>query len=348
MRWILTLLSLGFATPAFADVEAFRDWRAECTDENICVLVNRATGPAGEDVVLALRRRPEADAPWQISVTPLDPPVDLTHPFAMNVDGGPKLTFNPGYDFLTYGAPSNLFLVNAGLAERLLGGMAGGNKAGVFYEPDGGGKASASFALPGLADGLAWIDEAQARTDLSRRVAPPVDLEPHESMAGLSSAIDGGSGQRGLPNNVLAQHYGVHGCEDLDSPLMAKTEPFSARLSDSAVLYAVPCTASGGAVASRLYIVETGEIGGIEALSFARYSAAYGWTGSDTLINVSLDADTGELSSVSAGRDVDGCGHAARWRWRDIRLALIEYHYRETCGGSDDPARWPVVFALTE
>ncbi len=75
MRCILTVLILVFATPALA--EAFSDWRAECTDENLCVLVNRATGPAGEDVVLTLRRRPEADAPWQISVTVAYPHLTL-------------------------------------------------------------------------------------------------------------------------------------------------------------------------------------------------------------------------------------------------------------------------------
>ena len=336
----------GLLAPVSAEIAAFGDWRAECTDETICVLVNQATGPDGEDVVLALRRRPEADAPWQVSVTPLHPAIDLIHPFAMNVDGGPKLTFNPGYDYLAYGSTDNLFLINSGLAERLLGLMSDGREATLFYEPDGGGSASASFALAGLADGLAWIDAAQARTDVSRRVAPPIDLAPHESMAGLSSAIDGGQGQRGLPNNVLAQHYGVHGCEDLDSPLMARTEPLTVRLSDTAILYGVPCTATGGRVASRLYLVETGEIGGIASLSFARYSTAWGWSGTDTLVDVSFG--DGELTSVTAGRDVDGCGHAARWRWRDIAFALIEYRYRETCTGSDDPKTWPVVFALEQ
>ncbi len=351
MRRLLALPPIALlaflATPAGAgEAQAFGDWRAECSDGNICVLVNRGAGADGEDVVLALRRRPEADAPWQLSVTPLEPGIDLTHPFAMNVDGGPKLTFNPGYDYLAFGSADNLFLVNAGLGERLLSEMAGGAEAKVFYEPDGGGSASASFALSGLAAGLAWIDREQARDDANRRIAPPDDLAPHESMANLETPIDGGKGQRGLPNNVLAQHYGVHGCEDLDSPLMAKTQALTARLSDSAVLYAVPCTATGGRVASRLYVVETGEIGGIETLAFARYSATWGWTGTDTLIDVRLDGAAGEIRSATAARDVDGCGHAARWRWRDIAFALVEYRYRETCSGSDDPKRWPVVFEL--
>jgi len=345
MRLIFAfLLPLLLPAAALAEVEAFGDWRAECTDDIICVLVNRGAGPDGADVVLALRRRPEADAPWQLSVAPLDPGIDLTHPFAMNVDGGPKLTFNPGYDFMAFGSAGNLFLVNSGLAERLLGQMVGGLESSVFYEPAGGGSASASFALPGLADGLAWIDAQQVRTDTSRRIAPPNDLEPDESMAGMTQAVDGGPGQRGLPNNILAQHYGVHGCEDLDSPLMARAEPLVARLSDTAVLFAVPCTIAGGRIASRLYLLETGEIGGIQSLAFARYSTEWGWSGTDTLIDVDFDETSGDLTSYATGQDVDGCGHYGRWRWRDIRFALLEYRYRRTCSGSDDPASWPAVF----
>ncbi|MEJ8572193.1 DUF1176 domain-containing protein [Microbaculum marinum] len=337
---------LAAASAEAAETAAFRGWQAECTDDNICVLVNRATGAAGEDAVIALRRLPDAGAPWQILVTPLDPAIDLTHPFALNVDGGPKLTFNPGYDFLAYGPAGNLFLVNPGLAGRLLGAMAGGMSAALYYEPEAGGSAAAVFALPGLADGLAWIDDRQSRLDRNRRVAAPVDLEPHESMAGLVTPIDGGTGERGLPNNVLTQHYGVHGCERLDSTLMSATQPLTGRLSDSAVLYAIPCTATGQRVDYRLYVVETGEIGGIDTLSFARYSRDYGWTGTDTLVDIAYDPEEGVLTSASPHREVDGCGHYARWRWTDIRFALIEYRYRESCGGAGDPRQYPEVFRL--
>jgi len=344
LRILILFTGLASAPAHAGDTAVFRDWQAGCTDENLCLLVNRAAGAEGADAVLALRRRPEADAPWQILVTPLEPAIDLAHPFALRVDGGPKLTFNPGYDFRSFGAPDNLFLINSGLAGRLLEAMAAGREAAFHYEPDGGGSASVRFALPGLADGLAWIDDRQARADLNRRVAPPVDLAPHASMDDIQSPIDGGTGQRGLPNNVLAQHYGVHGCEDLDSPLMAATDPLIARLSDSAVLFGVPCTAAGDRIAYRLYIVETGEIGGIETLAFARYSGDYGWTGTNTLLNVAFDEDKGELTSASSHREVDGCGHFARWRWADIRFALVEYRYRGACGGASDPKRFPAVF----
>lgn len=348
--------SMAATSPAATGT--FGDWQADCGDEGVCVLFNRSAGSAdgdgtGEDAVLALRRGPAPDASWQLFVAPLAPPADLTHPFALWVDGGPKLTFNPGYDFLAFGTPNNLFLVNSGLATRLLKMMMAGGNADFAWEPDGGGSARVRFALPGLDDGLRWIDGQQGRkqqgiAERERTVTAPTDLQPHPIMADVRSPIDGGTGQRGLPAYLLGQHYGVHGCEDLDSPLMAKTEPRDARLSDSAVLYVVPCTVSGKRIASRLYVVETGEIGGIETLTFARYAADYGWVGTDTLVNVEFDTDKGELISVSSDRDVDGCGHAAHWRWRGIRFALVEYRYRETCSGSANPAQWPVVFRLAE
>lgn len=335
------------ATPARAQAqesETFRGWRADCTAEPLCVLSTRS-GDGSADVSLALRRLPGSGEPWQLVVTPENPAASLTDTLAFSVDGKAKLTFNPAYDYLAYAGPAHLFLINGGLATRLLGEMVGGLALEVFYEPDGGGSARAQFDLPGLVSGMDWIDARQNRTDRDRSVAAPLDLPPDPAMADVRAPVDGGIGERGLPHRLVEHHYLTTGCERLEGTLLSGVEVVSGRLSDSALLFALPCVATGETVSYRLYVVETGEIGGIEPLSFAAFSPSHGWTGTETLTNVTFDSAEGRLTSLRPGRDEDGCGRYGAWRWTGWRFALLEYRFRRDCDRTA-PQSWPVVFRL--
>lgn len=323
--------------------ETFRGWRADCTAELVCLLSIGSGG--GADVSLALRRLPGAGEPWQLVVTPENPAASLTDTLAFSVDGKAKLTFNPAYDYLAHAGPAHLFLVNAGLATRLLGDMVGGLALEVFYEPEGGGSARARFDLPGLVSGMEWIDARQGRTDRDRTAAAPVDLLPDPAMADVRAPVDGGTGDRGLPRRLVEYHYLTTGCEQLEGTLLAGIDVVSGRLSDSALLFALPCVATGETVSYRLYVVETGEIGGIEPLSFAAFSPSHGWIGTETLTNVAFDPGEGRLTSVRAGRDEDGCGRYGVWRWVGWRFAMVEYRFRRDCDGRE-PRSWPLVFRL--
>ncbi|TCT13646.1 uncharacterized protein DUF1176 [Tepidamorphus gemmatus] len=339
--FIAAMLASSLATARQS--ETFRGWQAACTAELVCLLSKRAGG--GADVSVALRRLPGADEPWQLVVTPNEPAASLTDTLAVSVDGRAKLTFNPAYDYLAYGGPTHLFLINAGLATRLLGEMVGGLLLEIFYEPAGGGRATATLDLAGLVSGMQWIDSRQGRTDRDRTVAAPVDLLPDPAMADVRAPVDGGTGDRGLPRRLVDHHYLATGCEQLDSTLLAGIDVVSGRLSESALLFALPCVATGESVGYRLYVVETGEIGGIEPLSFAAFSPTHGWIGTDTLTNVAFDPGTGLLTSVRAARDEDGCGRHGTWRWIGWRFAMVEYRFRRDCDRTQ-PRSWPVVFRL--
>lgn len=341
---ILTLLCTGLMARA-DDTTPSGHWRMKCNDVQGCRIVTRGMGPNGEEAILALRRLPGSDSRWHILTTPLAPLIDLTHPFAIGVDGGPKLTFNPGYDFRAYESADSLYLINEGLADRLLEALMAGRAATLYYEPAGGGSAVVLFKLDGLSAGLDWIDTQQRRTDGDRQVTAPTRLRPHASMNDIRAPVDGGDGRVGLPEGVLARHYGVQGCEDMNSSLLAATAPLIARLSDTALLFGLPCTRSGAVTRYRLYVVETGEIGGIESLSFARFSSAYGWTGTQALANIRFDEEAGELIAQSTAADLDGCGYYGRWKWQDIRFALVEYRYRDTCTGASNPTAWPQAYS---
>lgn len=326
------------------DTETFRGWRTDCTVESVCVLSTRS-GDDGADVSLALRRLPGAGEPWQLVVTPENPTASLADTLAFSVEGKAKLTFNPTYDYLAYAGPAHLFLTNGGLATRLLGEMVGGLALGVFYEPDGGGSARARFDLPGLVSGMEWIDSRQDRTDRDRSVAAPLDLLPDPAMADVRAPVDGGTGERGLPRRLVEHHYLATGCERLDGALLSGVEVVSGRLTDSALLFALPCVATGETVSYRLYVVETGEIGGIEPLSFAAFSPNHGWIGTETLTDVTFDPTERRLTSLRPGRDEDGCGRFGVWRWDGWRFAMLEYRFRTDCDRAA-PQSWPVVFRL--
>ncbi len=143
---------------------------------------------------------------------------------------------------------------------------------------------------------------------------------------------------------VLDRHAAESRCEDPGSVLMRDIEPVIAQLSKTAILYAIPCTAGAYNVAYRLYMRETGEIGGVETLYFATWSGEYGWSGTEILFNI--NADGPRLSALYKGRGLGDCGTNAQWVWRDYAYRLIRFAAQDTCNGV--PAEnWPVIFAYS-
>ena len=117
--------------------------------------------------------------------------------------------------------------------------------------------------------------------------------------------------------------------------------PVIAQLSKTAILYAIPCTAGAYNIAYRLYMRETGEIGGVETLYFATWSGDYGWGGTDLLFNINVDGP--RLSALYKGRGLGDCGTNAQWVWRDYAFRLVRYAAQDPCEGI--PAEnWPVIF----
>ena len=140
---------------------------------------------------------------------------------------------------------------------------------------------------------------------------------------------------------VLDRHLAESRCEDPATELMRNIEPVIAQLSKTAILYAIPCTAGAYNITYRIYLRETGEIGGVETLHFATWSGEYGWSGTDLLFNI--DADGPRLSAFYKGRGLGDCGTAAEWVWRDYAYRLKRYAAQETCDGIL-AENWPVIF----
>ncbi len=140
---------------------------------------------------------------------------------------------------------------------------------------------------------------------------------------------------------VFDRHVAESRCEDPDTRLMRHFAPVISQLSKTAILYAIPCTAGAYNIAYRLYMRETGEIGGVTTLYFATWSGEYGWGGTDLLFNI--DADGPRLSAFYKGRGLGDCGTDAKWIWRDYAYRLLRYAAQDTCDGVQSE-NWPVIF----
>jgi hypothetical protein len=143
----------------------------------------------------------------------------------------------------------------------------------------------------------------------------------------------------GVPEPVLALHVSTTFCEDPSGAALAAHAALVAPLGPTAVLVGIPCTGDASRAAFRLYVLETGEIGGVHAQFFALPSKTLGWTGTEALWRPSMDADgrlTGTLYDPGEGR----CASRGRWRWNGYALAMETAELEASCGKGD----WRTVY----
>lgn len=127
--------------------------------------------------------------------------------------------------------------------------------------------------------------------------------------------------------------FALHGdVRNVDIPIAA--------LGQTAVLYALPCTVSGRTVTYRLYLRDTGEIGGLETLFFALHDPRFGWIGTDLLANVGFDDVSRTLRADYAGPSDRTCGYRAAWSWQDHAFRLESFEGPGDCRDAGNPGRW--------
>ena len=144
----------------------------------------------------------------------------------------------------------------------------------------------------------------------------------------------------GVPDPVVAQHVSTTFCEDPSGLALADHAALVAQLGPTAVLVGIPCTGDAARAAFRLYVLETGEIGGVHAQFFALPSKTLGWTGTEVLWSPAMDAEgrlTGTLYDPGEGR----CASRGRWRWTGYALAMETAELEATCGKGDWRTAYP-------
>lgn len=145
-----------------------------------------------------------------------------------------------------------------------------------------------------------------------------------------------------VPMPVLELHAAITTCEDPVGEALAPHPPIVAPLTPVALLVALPCAGDAREAAYRLYVHETGEIGGIHPLLFALPTASIGWVGTDLLRDVAFGGDgvlTGTLRDPDQGR----CVSRGAWRWNGFAFVLERAEVAEPCR-EGAPAGWRTVF----
>lgn len=180
-----------------------------------------------------------------------------------------------------------------------------------------------------LVSGAAPPSGVPATADIAVPVAPPAppaaDVPPDEPGDALP-AQPFPETFAGIPEAVINEHLAIADCEDLASDHMRDRPPVIGQVSPVATVYAIPCVAGASDTSYRLYLHETGEIGGVHPLYFAVWSPDHAWTGTELLKAVRFDAASGRLTGEGAGAAGAGRSASCRvrgvWTWNRWAFAL--------------------------
>lgn len=335
------LAALLFAPPPAAAQQGtarFENAEVAC-DENLdCVAVVRALDASGEvRSVLQLRRSAERRSRWQIAISTLADLADQDRAVSLSVDNGVGITLRPAADYAPFVTMRDFYVLSQSALDRLMVDLQIGYVLRFNYIDIAGAPHTDVFRLEGLTAALVEIDRRQKRVARDRRTGPPEDLPPAPEVDKQALVA-----LEGLPPRLVEWHL-AFACDAPDNPSLAAVDPVIGPLSDTAMLYAVPCFRSEERTNYRLYLVESGEIGGMHALTFATYTSRFGWMGTDTLEAVTYDPQTRRLQALDLGSG-GGCGWRGTWEFDEYAFKLIGMQVYETCSSPRQPDEWPEVF----
>lgn len=328
----LAALSLAGARPALAEETSLKGWNGRC-DAPVC----RASKPSTSGLQALLVGRFETGDGLAVGLASPGAIVDRDRPMTLRIDGRRIGDIPPKSGFAPLERVETFWIVDPGLARTVVEALPTAKSLRFEYIDVTGAPHDADIDVAGFADLLAWTDR-----QLGRTTAKPTGVAPR----GLDAAPSPSRGElvvrMGVPPRLLAKHTAASDCEASNSPLLRAFKPVIGVLSSTAILYSIPCTASQGNVSYRLWVVESGEIGGITAQYFALFDPVYGWKGSDLLHNVAYDEKSTRLTATY--RAGGGCGGRGAWKWKSWAFAMEEYRMAADCVEGSDPTGWPKVW----
>jgi len=303
---LMLLILTAFGSPARADDAATfagDGWVARC-DASAC---KASLASQSHDEALLLGRWPSAGG-LSIGLATPHGIADRERPIDVSVDDKVALTLRPGSDYRPLERVEAFWITDAHAAATALSALQKGKRLRISYLDMVGAPHDADFDLSALAKVVDFIDRQQhGGTDRPTGVAPPATVPPAPDVSRIDLII-----RMGLPERLLIRHARASDCEDPASPRLKAVAPVIGPLSKTAILYAIPCTMSGQEITYRLWVIETGEIGGITPLAFALFDPSFGWRGSDILYNVSFDANGARLTSALKATQQGSCGYHAQ------------------------------------
>ena len=323
------------AAPNF-ETKAFAGWNGAC--DPAAGLCRASLASASGLQALLIGRLPGSDG-IALGVIMPGAIADRERPISVRVDGKRLFDLDPRTGYAPFERPDAFWLTDQKVAATLLAALLKGKTLRLEYIDVAGAPHDADFALDGIDKLLAWTDERLAKKSAKREAAaPPPGLAPAPAVTKAELIV-----RQGVPPRLIERHMAASDCEAPNSPLLKAVKPVIGPLSKTAMLYGIPCAASAGNVSYRIWVVESGEIGGITPLYFASFDPAFGWKGSDLVFNIAFDSKEAQLTSTFRGRGGADCGSRGQWRWKDFAFAMEEFRSNADCGGGE-PDSWPRVF----
>lgn len=309
----------------------FGDWQLDCATREACRLATQGREELTGEPLFVLALSPSGEA-LALELAVGGPRPDDTRAMQWEVDGNLVHVLRPG-EFALHGDARRFFVTDAGAGRKLLDALRGGTRLRISYLDAIAEAHDAVFSLDGLTAGLEAM-AGQLKLPAAPKVAAPA--LPQIAAPSRSEAV----AALGIPYAVLERHARSSDCEATDSDAFRNVGIPIGALGQTAVLYAIPCTVSGKMVTYRLYMRDTGEIGGIETLYFALHDPRFGWTGTDLLSNVRFDHTAGVLAAEYVGPGDRVCGYRASWIWQDHAFRMEQFEGPDDCRGADRPGSW--------
>lgn len=323
------------ASPANFETKAFAGWNGAC--DPAAGLCRASLASASGLQALLIGRLPGSDG-IALGVIMPGAIADRERPISVRVDGKRLFDLDPRTGYAPFERPDAFWLTDQKTAATLLASLLKAKTLRLEYIDVAGAPHDADFTLDGLDKLLAWTDERLGKKGAKREAVAPPGLAPAPVVTKAELIV-----RQGVPPRLIERHMAASDCEAPNSPLLKAVKPVIGPLSKTAMLYGIPCAASAGNVSYRIWVVESGEIGGITPLYFASFDPAFGWKGSDLVFNIAFDSKEARLTSTFRGRGGADCGSRGQWRWKDFAFAMEEFRSNADCGGGE-PDSWTRVF----
>ena len=344
-------LWLAAGTFATATEATFESWKTVCAPANApgdCRASTEAPASGATSVRLSVVREPAREAPARLVVVLDGASRPAPRPrVAFTIDGGPPLRFASGSDLSSGPAPvagSTELRLSDAATRRLLPFLRRGKVLHVTVSGEGGEQVAAALPLPGFAQAATELDMRQGRRDRQDALVALIGAEAPGALSGRRRDV----GRDQIPENLRKIMVGR------DCPVWDQTEPtpsflaeqsFAADLGTGRTLWAIVCASGSYNVDYVLFVEDPSKAADrFDALLFAAFVESIGWTGTDTLANVTYDPEKRELKAFDKGRSAADCGQVGLWEWVGAAFRMIEYRAKEECDGVGKPDAFPIVF----
>lgn len=352
-RFLLAALAVFVATLAEAAESRFEHWSVRCVDEKTagnCAAWTEADASGARLVRLTVAREPSKTAPIQLVVTLDAPSRAAPRPrIALVVDGGPPLRIASGSDLSSGpGAASGSveLRLSEAAAKRLLPFLRRGKELHITVSGEGGEQVSAALPLPGFASAAVMIDHAQGRSERQDALAAIIGGASPAALSGRLRDVSRDAVPETLKKIMVSRDCPVWDQAETDPSFLAE-ESFAADLGGGRTLWAIVCASGSYNTDFALFVEDPSKAANrFDSLLFAAFVESIGWTGADTLANVSYDPETRALKAFDKGRGAGDCGQVGQWEWVGAAFRMIEYRAKEECDGSGagKPENFPIVF----